>query len=176
MPAAISVELHPYNPAWAGMARDLAAQLADAMKETLVAVHHIGSTAIPGIAAKPVLDLMLVVTSLAALDTAGARVASLGYEWHGEYGIPGRRYCTLAAQDGRRLAQLHCFAHGSPHIRRHLAFRDYLHAHPPAARAYEAEKMRCRDLHPHDSHAYGDAKAGWIARIEAEALAAGYPP
>jgi len=138
---------------------------------TLVTVHHIGSTAVPGLAAKPIIDLMPLVTGLAALDRERRQVEALGYQWHGELGIPGRRYCTLCDETGTRIVQLHFFKTDSPHAGRHIAFRDYLRAHPEAARAYEKEKRRARDLHPNDSYAYGDEKDAWIRNMEATALA-----
>ena len=172
MPPPIAVELLPHSPKWAARARTESARLQAALGVTLVAVHHIGSTSIPGIEAKPIVDLVPEVTSLEALDAAKDRVVALGYEWWGEYGIAGRRYCSLTdAATGKRAVQLHCFATGSPEITRHLAFRDYMCRHPDRAREYEAEKMRARDLHPDDSHAYSEAKSAWIAAAEAEALA-----
>lgn len=173
MPPPIPVELVPHAPEWAAQAAAAGARLAGALGDVLVAVHHIGSTAIPGIAAKPILDLMPEVTDLAALDRRRAAVEALGYRWFGEYGLPGRRYCSLNdPATGRRLIQLHCFASGAPDIARHLAFRDHLRRHPEIARAYEAEKRRARALHPDDSHAYTEEKAAWIRAMEAEALAA----
>ena len=136
----------------------------------IVTVHHIGSTAVPGLAAKPIMDLMPVVTDLDGLDREHERIESLGYCWHGEFGIPGRRYCTLSDENGLRLVQLHFFQEESPQIERHLAFRDYLRAHPETAAAYEKEKRRARDLHPNDSHAYTDQKAMWVQNVEAKAL------
>jgi GrpB-like predicted nucleotidyltransferase (UPF0157 family) len=171
MPPPIPVELDPHDPAWAATARREAARLADALGDILVTVHHVGSTAIPAIRAKPILDLIPVVVGLAALDDARAGIEALGYVWWGEYGLPGRRYCTLDdPATGRRQIQLHCYEDGSPEIERHLAFRDYLRAHPDLARAYDAEKDRCREQHPLDSHAYTDCKNEWIRRIEREAL------
>jgi GrpB-like predicted nucleotidyltransferase (UPF0157 family) len=137
---------------------------------TLVAVHHIGSTSVPGLAAKPIIDLMPLVTDLADLDRERRCVEALGYIWQGELGIPGRRYCTLSVEAGIRIVQLHFFNADSPQVERHIAFRDYLRAHPDAASAYEKEKRRARDLHPDDSHAYADAKAAWIRDMEAKAL------
>lgn len=137
-------------------------------------MHHIGSTAIPGIRAKPIIDLMPVVSNHAEFEDFRPVVEGLGYSWWGEYGLPGRRYYTLDdAVTGRRKVQLHCYEQGSSEITRHLAFRDHLRSRPDLAREYDGEKGRCRDLHPSDSHAYTDCKAAWISRIEAEALSAG---
>jgi GrpB-like predicted nucleotidyltransferase (UPF0157 family) len=114
---------------------------------------------------------MPVVTDLTALDGRRQSVEALGYEWWGELGLRGRRYCTRDdPAAGRRLIQLHCYAVGSHEIERHLAFRDYLRHRPDVARAYEREKLRCLALHPNDSHAYADCKSQWIAEAEAEAL------
>ncbi|WP_026607389.1 GrpB family protein [Methylocapsa acidiphila] len=170
MPPPIPVTLVEYNADWPGMAAGYAACLKQALGSSLVIVHHIGSTSVPGLGAKPIIDLMPLVTDLAVLDQQRQHVEALGYVWHGELGISGRRYCTLSDKIGIRLGQLHFFKADSPDVRRHIAFRDYLRTHPEAARAYEHEKRRARDLHPDDSHAYTDKKAAWIQVIEAKAL------
>ncbi len=171
MPAPIPVELVAPSADWVALAEAEAARLKAALGDVLVAVHHIGSTAIPGIMAKPIVDLMPEVTSLTALDEMEDRVVALGYAWWGEYGIDGRRYCVLSdPKTGKRLVQLHFYESGSPHIARHLAFRDYMRRHPDKARAYEAEKVRARDLHPGDSHAYTEEKAAWIQAVETNAM------
>jgi GrpB-like predicted nucleotidyltransferase (UPF0157 family) len=170
MPPPIPVFLAAYNPQWPDMAAGHAERLR-VLGPILIVVHHIGSTSVPGLIAKPIIDLMPLVTDLAGLDRERRRVEALGYDWHGELGISGRRYCTLSDAAGARIVQLHFFTAGSPHVERHIAFRDYLRAHPAAACAYAEEKRRARDLHPHDSHAYTDAKAAWIHGMEAQALA-----
>jgi len=173
VPPAIPVELLPYDPAWANHAQRESMRVAAAISGMILAVHHIGSTAVPGILAKPILDLMPVVHSLIELDDARPVIEGLGYAWWDEYGLPGRRYCTLDDPiTARRNVQLHFFENGSPEIARLLAFRDYLRSHPGLAREYEAEKCRCRELHRLDSHAYNACKGAWIRRIEAEALSA----
>ena len=172
MPAPFAVELRPHDPDWIATALREGDSLAALLGPCLVAVHHIGSTAIPAIHAKPVVDLLPVVTDLPALDARRPALEAAGLGWRGEYGLAGRRYCTRDdPATGRRLVQLHFYAAGAPDIARHLAFRDYLNARPDIARAYEAEKQRCRALHPDDSHAYSDCKGDWIRRVEREAMA-----
>ena len=159
------VELVPYSAEWPVLAERELGWLVHALHGLVVAGHHIGSTAVPGLSAKPVVDLLLVVRGVAELDEREARVRRLGYRCRGENGIAGRRYYTLDDATGRRQFQVHCFAPESGEIERHLAFRDYLRTHPDTARNYEAEKRRCRELHPDDSNAYCEAKAGWIAVV-----------
>jgi GrpB-like predicted nucleotidyltransferase (UPF0157 family) len=162
--------LSEYDPEWP----KLAAGYAEALRvlgPVLVAVHHIGSTSVPGLLAKPIIDLLPLVTSLAELDRGRSLVEGLGYRWYGEYGIPGRRYCSLADADDVRRAHLHFFAAESGEALRHLAFRDYLRAHPEVARAYEAEKHRARELQPRGMAGYTDEKAAWVRATEQAALA-----
>ncbi|NTX52198.1 GrpB family protein [Myxococcus sp. CA051A] len=172
MPPPIQVTLVPHDPRWAEAAAAEARSLADALGPVVLRVHHVGSTAIPGISAKPILDLIPVVTSVDELDKHQGVLEALGYAVWGELGLPGRRYCTKDNPRTReRLVQLHGYADGSREISRHLAFRDYLRERPSVARDYDDEKARCQRLHPNDSHAYSDCKNAWIKRIEAEALA-----
>lgn len=171
-PTPRKVELAQYDPLWPEKAREEAQAFGNALGSILLSVHHIGSTAVPNIVAKPVIDLIPVVSSLSELDACRGKVEALGYEWWGELGLPGRRYCSKNDPDSQqRLVHIHCYVDGSPEIERHVAFRDYLIARPDVAHAYAQEKMRCQNLHAHDSHAYSDCKNAWIKKIEAEALA-----
>ncbi|HKU53907.1 MAG TPA: GrpB family protein [Rhizomicrobium sp.] len=167
------MNLVQHDPAWADLARREGDRLIASVGDAVLVVHHIGSTAIPDIRAKPILDLIPVVRSLAAFDNSRQAVERLGYAWWGEYGLPGRRYCTFDdPRTGQRTVQLHCFEQGSPQVTRHLVFRDHLRSHPDLAHEYDVEKARCRDCHPCDSHAYSDCKEAWIRRVEAQALSA----
>lgn len=145
LPVPIKVELRPHDPQWAEQACRVAGTLHAALGDNLLQVHHIGSTAIPGIVAKPVLDLLPEVRSLAELDACQKALQELGYAWRGELGLPGRRYCSLDDPDsGQRLVQLHCYAQGSPEIERHLAFADHLRQHPGIAQQYQQENFAAR--------------------------------
>ena len=177
-PSSHPVVLKPHDPAWARTAARETKRLRQALGGNLVIVEHFGSTSVAGIAAKPVIDLMPLVADLGALDRDRSRIEALGYEWFGEFGISGRRFCTLTGPDGARLIHLHAYQIGDAEIGRHIAFRDYLRAHPPIARDYELEKRRAAALHPNDSLAYNEEKDAWIMTHEALAiawLAAGRP-
>jgi GrpB-like predicted nucleotidyltransferase (UPF0157 family) len=165
------VTLVEHSAQWAEVAAGEASRLRAALAGELVAVHHIGSTSIPAIVAKPVIDLVPQVRSLSGLDRLESTVRALGYQWRGELGIPGRRYCVLDdPSTGERRVQLHCFATGDPEIERMIAFRDYLRAHPEVAREYESIKRAARDRHPDDRERYTSAKAPWISAILPRAL------
>jgi len=168
----IGVELVPHSPEWAVTARAETERIKSALGEILIRVEHMGSTSIPGIKAKPIIDFIPIVTDLDALDAAKASLEELGYDYLGEFGIPTRRYCRLNDKaTGKRRFQLHCFAEDSPQIARHLAFRDYLRAHPAIAKEYEAVKERAAALHPDNVLKYNDAKNDWIKETERAALA-----
>jgi GrpB-like predicted nucleotidyltransferase (UPF0157 family) len=164
-----AVELIDPQPDWAEKARAESQRLGTAIAGTLVIIHHIGSTSIPDIKAKPVIDLLPIVASLPELDAREAHITALGYEWLGEFGLPGRRFLRMN-RDGKRAFNVHCYEQSNPEITRHLAFRDYLRAHPDIAKAYEAEKIRAAAICPNDVLAYNDEKNAWIKETERKAL------
>lgn len=158
---------HLYDPDWPRRAAELCA--AWHALPGCVAAHHIGSTAVPGLGAKPVLDLLPVFDSLDALESARPKIEALGYDWKGAYGLPGRRYCRIKLAD-RHLVHAHAYAIGDAAIHRHLAFRDALRADPGLRDAYRAIKARCAARFPQDMEGYMDCKDAFIKREEARAL------
>ncbi len=177
MTLAIAVHLVEHDPLWGERAQSLMAMLAP-LNPPLLRLYHVGSTAIPGILAKPVIDIVGVASSMAALDAAADDVRALGLGWHGEFGVDGRRFCTLDAPAAagadaprERIANFHFYATGSRHIKLQVAFRDYLRAHGDVAAAYADEKRRIRALHPDDSVAYSAEKGPFIRAVLDKALA-----
>ncbi|GAB3512002.1 GrpB family protein [Spirosoma knui] len=164
------VTIEPYNPDWPKRAQWETGRLSEALRSNLLTVEHIGSTAIPGLAAKPIIDLMPIVNQLDLLDQQRPILEGFGYEWYGEHGISQRRFCILPGPSGTSAVHLHIFPSTSVDIDRHVAFRDYLRSHPTVAQAYQEEKLRAAKLHPFDSLAYNQEKADWVLRHEAKAL------
>ncbi len=134
------------------------------------ALHHIGSTSVPGLAAKPIIDMLLETPSLDAVETDENALIALGYEAMGEFGIASRRYFRKTNAAGVRTHHLHAFARGSEHVLRHLAFRDYLRAHEGAMHAYAALKLSLAQQHPHNMEAYMDGKDSFVKEHEQHAL------
>jgi GrpB-like predicted nucleotidyltransferase (UPF0157 family) len=163
------IVLAPHRAAWAAAFEREASAIADALSGLPIELHHIGSTAIPGMVAKPVIDMLGVAPAVEALDVHAHRLAGLGYEALGEFGIQGRRYFRKNAPDGARTHQLHAFAAGSPEIRRHLDFRDYLRAFPAEAAAYAALKQGLATRCGSDMGAYSDGKTEFIRAVERRA-------
>ena len=163
------VRLSDPDPDWPAAFAAEAARLAPALGPH-VALHHIGSTSVPGLRAKPIIDVLAVAPDLARFDAAAPGMAGLGYEAMGPFGIEGRRYFRRV-EEGVRTHHLHGFAAGSRHVARHLAFRDFLRAHPAEAAAYAALKQGLAMRHPEDWTAYGEGKAAFVRTMEARALA-----
>ncbi|MGA9994006.1 MAG: GrpB family protein [Pyrinomonadaceae bacterium] len=163
------VEVVPHNPQWRDAFEAEAKQVADALGENVVAIHHIGSTAIPNIYAKPVVDLLVEVRDITEVDGRSSAMESLGYEVMGEYGIPGRRYFRKDNREGIRTHNIHAFGAGSVEVERHLAFRDYMIAHPVDAEKYSELKRKLALEHPQSIDGYMDGKDGFIKEMDRRA-------
>ena len=155
-----------HDPKWRQLFQQEAEQLTAVLGSSVAAVHHIGSTAIPTIYAKPIVDILLVVQDLAALDEKQPSMEALGYEALGEFGILGRRYFRRDNLFGERTHQVHVFENDSPQIKRHLAFRDYLINHPETAQEYSDLKRELAAKHPEDIELYMDGKDEFIQEID----------
>jgi GrpB-like predicted nucleotidyltransferase (UPF0157 family) len=168
------IVLVPYDPRWCSDFEQESASVKALLGDLLIALHHIGSTAIPGIIAKPVIDMLAVVTDVVSLDMRTHFLEDLGYEAMGEFGIEGRRYFRKNSKEGARTHQIHAFAGGSPEIDRHLAFRDYLREHPDAAQRYGNLKLELARHFITDIAGYTDGKTEFIREIELCAHNGGY--
>jgi GrpB-like predicted nucleotidyltransferase (UPF0157 family) len=163
------VEVVPHDPRWRDAFEAEARRVAAALGENVVAVQHIGSTAIPNIYAKPIIDLLVEVRDIAEVDGRSPAMESLGYEVMGEYGIPGRRYFRKDNREGIRTHHIHAFESGSAEVERHLAFRDYMIAHPLEAQRYSELKRRLAKEHPQSLEGYMDGKDGFIKEMNRRA-------
>ncbi|MDN5708889.1 MAG: GrpB family protein [Planococcus sp. (in: firmicutes)] len=131
-------------------------------------VEHIGSTAVPGLAAKPVIDLLVAVSDIEAIDRYEEDFRKLGYQAKGENGLPGRRYFERGGNE--RTHHVHCYEQGSLEISRHLAFRDFLKANPQVASAYGELKMKLAKQYPLDIEQYINGKHDMVQEIEKKAM------
>lgn len=160
------------DPAWPAQAAAEAERWQSAVSG-LIAIHHIGSTSVPGLPAKPIIDLLPVFIDAASADGARQAAEALGYDWMEAYGLEGRRYCRLNdPATGMRRFHAHGYVLGHADIRRHLAFRDALRANGALRAAYTSVKASCAVRHPDLGANYGACKSGWIDKAEARALEA----
>jgi GrpB-like predicted nucleotidyltransferase (UPF0157 family) len=157
----------PYDPAWPAMFEEEKSRILEVCGEWLVAVEHMGSTSVPGLAAKPIIDIMPGLRRLEDGIHCIKPMQSLGYHYMGEFGVPGRMYFTRGTP---RTYNVHMFLFGDPEWQRNLRFRDYLRAHPQAAAEYEALKKILADRHRDEREAYTHAKTQFIQGIQLRAL------
>jgi GrpB-like predicted nucleotidyltransferase (UPF0157 family) len=135
------LEIADYDPDWPRRYEIEAGRLRAALGAGVVAVEHVGSTAVPGLAAKPVIDISVGLRRAGLSEDDIAAMEGLGYEYLGENGLPGRLFFRKN-ESGKRTHHVHAVAHGGEHWHRHRSFRDYLLAHPEEAERYAAEKRR----------------------------------
>ena len=161
----------PHDPAWGRAFAAEARVIRAVLGENCLAVYHIGSTAAEGLWAKPILDILPVVRDLEAVNNRRDALTALGYEYLGEFGIPGRRYLRKGGDE--RTHQVHIFqAEDRRNIVRHLAVREYLRHHPEARAAYGELKRALAARFPDDIEGYCDGKDAFVRDLEARALEA----
>ncbi|MFC0189442.1 GrpB family protein [Fictibacillus aquaticus] len=161
------VEVLPFSKDWKKRFEEEAQQLRNVFGDLIIAIHHIGSTSIPGLAAKPVIDILPVVNDIEAVDRYNEQMVQMGYEPRGEYGISGRRYFPKGGNE--RTHHVHAYEDGSPEIERHLAFRDYLSTHETEREQYSTLKLELAKQFPHDIESYIKGKHELAQSIDTRA-------
>jgi len=165
----MKVEVVEYNSEWREKFITEKLLLAEYLGDLLTGIHHIGSTSVPGLAAKPIIDIILEVNTLSELDKLTPTMELLGYVAKGEFGIPGRRYFTKGGFN--RTHQIHAFESEDPNVNRHIAFRDYLKSHPSVLQKYADLKKQLAKICNNDIDRYCGGKDKFIKHYELKAIA-----
>jgi len=159
------VRLVPYQPAWAELFRQEAERLRAALGGQVVRIEHVGSTSIPGVDAKPILDIVVAVRDMADVTASEKALRSLGYIHKFENDRPGRLYFVKRLPDDRTTHHLNITQLGTECWFTHVAFRDYLREHPEAREEYRKVKLDLVEGYAADRAAYQESKGAFIERI-----------
>jgi GrpB-like predicted nucleotidyltransferase (UPF0157 family) len=160
------IELMPYTPMYKEFYLKECKALEKVLRSNCIDIHHIGSTSIPKIVSKPILDILCVVHTLDGIEIFKDEFERLGLEWKGEFGIPGRLYFVRKAKDGvTHLSHIHIFEKNNEKIHDHLDFRDYLNAEEKIAKEYEKLKLELKDKFENDPESYQRGKSDFIELV-----------
>ncbi|MFJ8511490.1 GrpB family protein [Lysinibacillus xylanilyticus] len=162
------VEVTSYNEKWIQMFTEEAEKLNLIFGNEIIDIYHIGSTSVPGLKAKPIIDIMPVVKDINKVDKYNLEMQEIGYEPKGEYGIVNRRYFRKGGDN--RSHHVHFYQIGSYEIRRHLAFRDYLKSHQDEMKNYGELKEKLAQQFPNDIESYIKGKDYFVKDKELKAL------
>lgn len=156
------IVIQNYDPRWPALYEAERPRILAALGDLALEIEHVGSTAVPGLAAKPIVDIVVVVPAREDFDAVSAALRPLGYlEWP----YPDKRF-HMKLVDGVRTHHVHAVPRDSDFLDRHVLFRDYLRTHPETAREYLRLKQELATRHSTDREAYTDAKAEFVRRVE----------
>lgn len=168
------IEVVAYNPEWKVKFEDEKKRLAGILWTNAEDIQHIGSTSVPGLSAKPTIDIMVLVRELNDVDEKNGEMSKAGYKAYGEYGIPGRRFFSktelISEEDWVNVFHVHVFKSDDRYNSlRHLAVRDYLRTHPDRAEQYGSLKVSIASAHRNDNEAYISGKDAFVRKLEQDA-------
>ena len=164
----MDIKVVAYDSEWPNKYQSEKEALTNCLGSIISRIHHIGSTSVEGLAAKPIIDIILEVSNLDLLDKSTGAFQDLGYEVMGEFGIVGRRYFRKGRIN--RTHQIHAFKSGDLNIKRHIAFRDYLKEHPLVKSEYEGLKKDLAKSCNNNIDVYCDGKDDFVKYYETKAL------
>ena len=162
------------DPRWATLFEAAAREITDTLPVSGIALEHVGSTAVPGLSAKPVIDMALLIPEEAAFQQVRERLATLAFAYRGDKGTRGGRLFVRECAPEVRTHHLHLYIAGAPEWDRYLLFRDTLRARPELRDAYARLKRQLAQQFPEDRFAYLDGKTAFVEGVlrESEAIRA----
>src|SRR5262245_23544974 len=157
----LTSDICDYDPQWPAMFEAERRRIQEKLGHLVREIHHVGSTAVPGMKAKPEIDLLIVVKSISDINAINSGMAELGYAVRGECGIEGRHYYSKDTQ-GARTHKAHVCEISHSNVAHQIAFRDYMRDHPKDALEYTALKMRLAKSNSKGMAEYLEGKRNYI--------------
>lgn len=154
--------IETYNPDWQEQFEAQKAELQSILGDEAIRIEHMGSTAVPGLAAKPQIDVLVEVRNLETIPSFYDAMETVGYQPKGDYTMTGEEYFTLDNADGIRLASVHMYPSDHPEVAFQINFREYLKSHPDEVNDYGALKLSLQKRFPNDYKAYGKGKEQYV--------------
>ena len=158
----------PYDEKWEVAFEDIRKELSEALGDLALRIEHVGSTAVRGLSAKPIIDIDVVIDNRELLPQVIEALQSIGYTHEGDLGIPGREAFKYENKEHLMKHHLYVCSKDSAELKRHLSFRDYLRSHPEAVREYSRVKEEGAHLYPEDIDKYIEHKSPFIEGIYKE--------
>jgi GrpB-like predicted nucleotidyltransferase (UPF0157 family) len=157
------IEIVPSDPDWPVQFELIKDRVSAALGDLAVAIEHVGSTSVPGLSAKPIIDIDVAVAREPDIPVAIELLATLGYRHRGDLGIPGRE--AFSTPDGAYPHHLYLVTVDAAEFQRHIAFRDRLRADAAVAKAYGSLKSALAKKHRDNREAYTNAKSGFVNHV-----------
>ena len=158
------IVVQPYTREWEQGFLDIRNEIQDALGELALRIEHVGSTAVPGLSAKPIIDIDVVIKDDSVFGAVVSKLRAIGYMHEGDLGIAGREAFAYEGKEHLQMHHLYVCPSDSAELKRHLAFRDYLRSHPDAVSEYSRIKEEGAKLYPDDVDKYIEHKSPFIEK------------
>ena len=156
----------PYNPKWIVEFNELKEKLSNVFGNIALSIEHVGSTSIPGMLSKPIIDVLITVSNLGELEDEKKKMTEMGYEWGENYIAPETLIFFKEGPNGEKTENIHVVVEGTPKAIQFITTRDYLKMHPDRARAYGDLKTKLKEEYPDDYPAYRNGKKKFLEETE----------
>lgn len=157
----------PYDEKWKGEFEKIKAELENALESLIVSVEHVGSTAVEGICAKPIIDIDVVISDYSIFETVVEKLRRIGYMHEGDLGIKGREAFAYEEKPHLQKHHLYVCPENSEELRRHIVFRNFLQMNSEAAKKYGDVKRKAAELFPDNIEKYMEYKSSCIKELYA---------